>query len=102
VPNINRTTCKAPPLPYASVVIGIHTQAPPIPCASVDIGIDFLCRTTSKNVSRTTYKEVAQAPPQYGDFHLYLTTYGLDTLRHTVAVVTNQVGSLIFCPKYRE
>jgi hypothetical protein len=34
----------------------------PLPSASVDIGIDFLCRTTNKNVTRTTYKEVAQAP----------------------------------------
>jgi hypothetical protein len=33
----------------------------PLPSASVHIGIDFLCRTTNKNVSRTTYK-VAQAP----------------------------------------
>jgi hypothetical protein len=33
----------------------------PLPSASVDIGTDSLCRMTNKNVSRTTYKEVAQA-----------------------------------------
>jgi hypothetical protein len=55
---------------FFSVFLQGATTAPstpkfhrPLHSASVDIGIDFLCRTTNKNVSRMAYKEVAQALP---------------------------------------